>query len=337
MMKRILSIFISAAMMFLFSISAFADEHKASSTTQNTDPSFKDSAEKVQEIKHLSAYRAQLWADPKVGDTVYFGNYEQDNDLDNGKEEIEWMVLDREEERILVTSQFALDCQSYNTELKDVTWETSTLRTWLNKDFFSEAFSAEEQEKIPSAVVNADQNPDYDTNPGNTTQDRVFILSIDEANRYFSSDTERQCEPTAYTKGLEGDTSSNRSTCRWWLRSPGNNNSSAAGIDYDGSVAVNGNDVNDGSYTVRPAIWITFPGIAEKYAELAEKERREAELAIDLQTVGNVVTFGCYEQDKDLANGKEPIEWTVLDVQDGKSLLISNSTVRLYLRFTRCW
>ena len=39
--------------------------------------------------------------------------------------------------------------------------------------------------------------------------------------------------------------------------------------------------------------------------------------------VGNIVSFGSYEQDNDKSNGAEPIEWRVLDVSDGKALLIS--------------
>ena len=40
-------------------------------------------------------------------------------------------------------------------------------------------------------------------------------------------------------------------------------------------------------------------------------------------SVGDVLAFGHYEQDNNPDNGPEPIEWIVLDVQDGKALLLS--------------
>ena len=79
--------------------------------------------------------------DSNVGDYVVFGAYEQDREVLNGKEDIEWLVLEKEEGRILVLSKYALDAQQYHTSKEDVTWETSTLRQWLNEDFLNLAFS----------------------------------------------------------------------------------------------------------------------------------------------------------------------------------------------------
>ena len=77
----------------------------------------------------------------KVGDYVVFGQYEQDNDTSNGKEDVEWLVLDVQEDRALLISKYLLDCKPYNTTDDHVTWETCTLRKWLNDEFINTAFS----------------------------------------------------------------------------------------------------------------------------------------------------------------------------------------------------
>lgn len=87
------------------------------------------------------------------------------------------------------------------------TWETCTLRQWLNNNFFNAAFSGYERAMIPTVTVSADENPEYSTDHGNATQDRVFLLSIDEANKYFGSDSERRCKPTDYAAVIGGDKS----------------------------------------------------------------------------------------------------------------------------------
>lgn len=199
--------------------------------------------------------------DVVVGDYITFGSYEQDNDEANGKEPIEWLVLDREGDKALVVSKYALDCQPYNEMYKIVTWETCTLRTWLNDDFYHAAFSAAEQNRIVTTTVKNDDNPDYGTAGGNDTQDKVFLLSIDEANKYFASNEARQCVPTAYAEGQGVLTSDSYTAaggavaCIWWLRSTGNYSARAYSVGSYGYMDYN-YDVNYTGYGVRPAMWI---------------------------------------------------------------------------------
>ena len=174
------------------------------------------------------------------------------------------MVLATEGDRSLLISKYALGCQQYNTKYTDVTWETCTLRKWLNDTFLHAAFSKEEQALIPTVTVSADKNPDYSTSPGSSTQDQIFLLSIPEVKRYFSSDEARRCVPTAYAIAQGAYTSGNysvggKATCWWWLRSPGKNSLSAAAVCYDGSVNSYGLSVINGSDAVRPAMWIELP------------------------------------------------------------------------------
>ena len=216
---------------------------------------YKDSADKANSIYDKYKKVEKLKA-AKAGDYVFFGAYEQDNNTSNGKEDIEWLVLEVKDGKALVISKYALDCQQYNTSYTGVTWETCTLRKWLNNDFLGAAFSADEKSMIPTVTVSADKNPDYSTNPGNTTQDQVFLLSITEANKYFSSDSARQCNPTEYAVAGGAYVDSSNGNCRWWLRSPGFIQHRAAWVNNDGYVLEYGDDVDIGSTAVRPALWI---------------------------------------------------------------------------------
>ena len=224
--------------------------------TAFNEVSYKDSKDKASECLFL-VQKPNL-SGIKKGDTVKFGFYEQDNNTTNGKEEIEWIVLNVEDNKALVISKYALDCQQYNTSYTDVTWEKCTLRKWLNDSFLNTAFGSKHQEQISSVSVSADKNPKYSTNPGNATTDKVFLLSITEAEKYFSSDSARQCSATAYVKAQGAYTSTSNGNCWWWLRSPGYSQNLAAYVNYDGSVNYNGLYVGSDLGAVRPALWINL-------------------------------------------------------------------------------
>ena len=214
---------------------------------------YKDSAAKIKEIK--PKYHKELLLKANVGSYVFFGSYEQDNNTSNGKEDVEWLVLAKTGDRVLVISRYALDCQQYNTSWTSVTWETCSLRKWLNGTFISNAFSSDEQNMIQTTTVTADKNPSYSTSPGNNTTDKVFLLSITEVNKYFSSDSARQCQGTAYCYA-QGAYKADNGNCWWWLRSPGHYSYYAASVDRGGSVFNYGYDVHSNSGAVRPALWI---------------------------------------------------------------------------------
>lgn len=213
---------------------------------------YKDSREKLQSIKPY--YQQFLLSKASVGDTVLFGVYEQDGNISNGKEDIEWIVLAKENGKLLVISKYALDCQKYNSSKMDTTWEECSLRAWMNGAFLNNAFSADEQSKIVATSVRANRNPKYSTDSGNTTTDKVFLLSITEAEKYFSSDSARQCKPTEYAIANGAYVNTDTGNCRWWLRSPGNNQNNAANVNNDGSINYNGNNVNNDNDCVRPAL-----------------------------------------------------------------------------------
>lgn len=235
---------------------------------------FKDSqtrkdacSQRKEELKEEKERRwqAQL-KNAAIGSYVTFVTYEQDNNLTNGNEDIEWLVLARENNRLLIISRNALDSKPYNTEDVSVTWETCTLRTWLNQDFLNTAFSSEEQAMIPTVTVKAEKKAERGPNPGNDTQDKVFLLNDPEVELYFPDRNMRTCDQTAYLAAQMavermigyGSKSMPRvgHYAGWWLRGPGEHSrENASNVDNEGYI--NECYVNKDNYlTVRPAIWI---------------------------------------------------------------------------------
>ncbi len=172
----------------------------------------------------------------QVGDILTFGRYEQDNNTDNGPEDIEWQILAVEDVRVLLISRYALDAKPYNENFADVTWETCTLRAWLNGEFYDSAFSPEEKGRIREVINPNPDNPDWGTTGGNVTADRFFLLSIDEVNKYFSDDGSRMCEATAYAKAKRAGADNENGNSWWWLRSPGMSVYHALSVGTDGCV-----------------------------------------------------------------------------------------------------
>ena len=213
---------------------------------------YKDSAEKAGNIRVIK--NKEKLKNANVGSYVTLGVYERENNNSNGKEDVEWLVLAKEGNKVLVISKNALDCQQYSTSYTKVTWETCSLRKWLNGTFINNAFSPEEQAMIPTVTVSADKDP------GNATQDKVFLLSTTEANRYFTSDEARKCAPTDYAIAQGAYYYSGH--CLWWLRSPGHTQTSAAIVNCFGEVISDGDSyhirVDNGDFAVRPALWITL-------------------------------------------------------------------------------
>lgn len=88
----------------------------------------------------------------KVGNTIYFGSYEQDNNLDNGNEPISWRILSVDYGRALLLSEYVLEAKPYNETQEAVTWENCTLRAWLNDEFYNTAFDYEQKKSIVGNV-----------------------------------------------------------------------------------------------------------------------------------------------------------------------------------------
>ena len=190
----------------------------------------------------------------QVGQRIEFGTYEQDNirydETKKGKDPIYWIVLEKQDDRILVVSSLILDIHSYDESYSDVvTWEKCSLRRWLNNTFINNAFNATERKLILEAEVPADKYPDCDTDPGNATTDHIFLLSASEYLKYFSTNrssfskyADIMCEDRRYQT--------------WWLRTPGEDGQAKVFCD-DGRMFV-GYGYYDPDGGVRPAMWLSL-------------------------------------------------------------------------------
>ena len=222
---------------------------------------YKDSKDVLDLIE--PQYKKALLAKAKTGSTIYFGSYEQDNDHSNGKEEIEWIVVENNGKQIFLVSKYLLDSKQFNeTYTTDVTWETCSLRKWLNSEFLNDAFDKDEIKMILSYPVSCDDSnslvSEYLTN------DQVFLLSETELNKYFQSEDERVCIPTKYASlQLPREMliqNGSYISSKWWLRTSrisrtgGGDSCKIAEVNAYGSVEFEiGANRERG---IRPAMWI---------------------------------------------------------------------------------
>ena len=210
----------------------------------------------------------------EYGEHILYGNYQG--------EEIEWRVLDKKGDEVLLLSEYGLDAQSFDTSDESrVLWKDSTIRKWLNDDFYNSAFSVDEKKNIIlSSSEGFDENNESiyvrSEKPywhlERETEDKIFLLSYTEMCEYIVNalgvenyDQDRAydellCYPTEYTKKnlkqvLKTD------TCGWWLCNPQYDTGDGYSTKVEmitayGQVDVESKDSK--SYAVRPAMWVTW-------------------------------------------------------------------------------
>ncbi|MBQ4396355.1 MAG: protein kinase [Clostridia bacterium] len=190
----------------------------------------------------------------KTGDTLHFGRFPQ---TANGVvKPLLWRVLDVKDGKALLIADKLILCKSYHDTLKDITWENCSLRKWLNGEFLQLAFGTMRPSQLALVTNRNRENPKYRTKGGNDTNDRVFLLSTEEVNRYFSSDKDRIAQMTDYVNHQQ---SPNKAASKWWwLRTPGDYGTYAACVNEAGSVRELGRNIIDKDIAVRPAVWIVL-------------------------------------------------------------------------------
>ena len=195
-------------------------------------------------IRHSQSTDGQTTdtSDMQVGATVCMGHVPgRDNP-------IEWQVLDIQENKALMLSKYVLEYRPFHERWGIVTWENSSIRKYLNTEFLEDAFSEQDRHRIEKSKVKADENPMCNTDPGNDTKDKIFLLSVLEAQKYMPVNQGRRC---TY---VFGDKTRNARCSWWWLRSPGFNEANAASAGDDGSFQYS--YVRDVRGGIRPAIWL---------------------------------------------------------------------------------
>jgi hypothetical protein len=186
---------------------------------------------------------------PKIGDIIPFGEYK-------------WRVLDVQEDMALIITEDIVERRAYHKEYTEITWEMSDLREYLNGEFLSTLDSS----KIALTTNINPNNQWFGTSGGNNTQDKIFLLSLEElcSSPYFGdSKANLQKKNSTGTDYYFSDSNNAKRIAKygnitfwWWLRSSGNNSYSAASVIRGGSVRVCGLGVNFSNGGVRPALWL---------------------------------------------------------------------------------
>ena len=132
----------------------------------------------------------------KPGDLLLFGSYEQDNDPEDGREPIEWIVLQNGGNSLILLSRKVIDLVRWN-EHSGATWADSELRKWLNGDFYSTAFNTDEQGKIYTVRIKGETTASI-YSPGDITEDKVHVLAHSEAALLDTMPEYYPADPTPY-------------------------------------------------------------------------------------------------------------------------------------------
>lgn len=352
------------------------------------------SLSEIEKAKRVSEYDNK--SNVEQFDTVLFGEYEQDNNIENGKEAIEWLVLDRDEESALLLSKYILDNASYHTNKEMVGWDKSAIRLWCNSYFINEAFGDYKDYILESRIKNLtsaktqERFSNYKNIRVPDTNDKVYLMSMDEARFYFGYDTNELIDnvklattQTDFAKSTHTEWKENYITWydenqHYWLRTIGEGTTIDGGntvyesnliatIDMNGSINYHGRDyyasseyigideVDDAErfhsslFTrgIRPMIRIDLKQ-KNRFDSIVTKKRyvknynkiQDPPVQYNIDKVENArtildfddrttisfldtVVFGNYEQDNNTKNGKEKIEWLVLDKDDENILLLS--------------
>lgn len=154
-------------------------------------------------------------------------------------EEISWIVIaqfeNKGEKYKELCTEKVIDCTPYNSWLARVTWETSSLRSWLNGEFYNAAFNQHERAKVTSCRKETPNSQFFGTKGGNSTVDKVWCMSYEEVIQYMPKEKNRTCKATDYavSKGVLLNDDKNSS---WWLRTPGPDHTYATFVDEFGIV-----------------------------------------------------------------------------------------------------
>lgn len=263
----------------------------------------------------------------EVGNIIEFGNYYMSNS--NITSPIKWRILNIQDEKALITTEYGIEGIPFDQAPGFTTWEDSSIRMWLNYDFYNIAFTDDEKYAILSAELINSDNTVYEYDNGPNTIDSIFLLSLYEANEYFKKNEDRILYPTdlAISRGVF--VSDNGATW-WWLRSSGNTPGYAADVDYGGDVDSYGSDRFFSINAVRPTMWISLDDYTRLRADRGEPISGSSTGFSQGKVVNNVngyttLEFGSYYSNKNMSRG--PIVWRVLERDNNKALLITESGI----------
>lgn len=204
---------------------------------------------------------------------VTFGTYEQDNNLENGPESIQWYVLDVADGKALLLSVYILDCKPYHDNNTNVTWENCTLRSWLNDEFYNTAFGDDDKSYIILSNIENNEESYSETGVVNSTVDNIFLLCNEELQPYVDATwintsgvhAYLNAAPTSYALAngvYEFPDNPYEDMEIYWKPHGGRLWSRTSGYaldvwyEYGGSCGLESIPVNDSETGVRPAMWV---------------------------------------------------------------------------------
>lgn len=230
-------------------------------------------------LTYPTGTRAEKAIQAEVGSIVTFGFYEQDNDAANGMEPIEWIVLERQDDELLLISKYILELKKFNNVKKfnqnpeKANWAACDLRSWLNNDFLNKAFSGNQEYIVDNTVFTPDVKNWDGTETvfgGGETIDKVYLLSKDEAESYFQTNKDRSTTGTEYVTAKLN----HGGNLSWFLRSVNGYTCSIDAVDGENWYYPNSNygyvttvNVNVAYLTNNPMAYIgaddsgSLPGI----------------------------------------------------------------------------
>ena len=164
---------------------------------ESTEVATEESNTEEPEPATTEALETVTLKDAEIGDIVQMGTYEQDGDAET-EDPICWDVLDKDGDAVLLISHDVIAYQRFSDSRKCVIWEDSEIRTWLNQEFYAEAFVEEEQASIRETTLEnlstvgfaAHVDPSGDVQVRESrpdTKDKIFLLSWKEAEQYYGN------------------------------------------------------------------------------------------------------------------------------------------------------
>ncbi len=327
-----------------------------------------------QQLKELSQNRVISVErdDFKIENVIPFGSFPQETEKATP---LYWQVLATNKNKALLISKNVIKTTWYDEEpwtdyisTRWTCWSHSSIHSWLNKKFVQTAFSEEQRKAISITHIPAEQSRFSPMYPGQPCDDFIFLLSIEEAKRYFGDDVSRICIATYEGQFHQEDDDErtleidDRKASAWWLRNQGATMCTSAFVNDDGSILDLGLDADKYVLGVRPALWLDIDLVValcsndrskvvketerlnqentkQKNDQLASQsimadkreriQERKKHLLIGTKdetfegySVGDEIRFGHYQQ-YSFSDDKDPIDWIILDIYQGKALLIS--------------
>ena len=203
----------------------------------------------------------------QVGDYVYLGRWEQNDYTGDGAESIRWLVIDKSGSLLFLLSDKALAVQPFNAKSDGTAWAGSSLRRWLNYDFYNGAFTKDEMAAIQTTKVEDTidhTHPEVNTASrfSGITEDKVFCLSYLEVREMLSVQ-QACCDPTTvvvkHKNKIKTQKVDGRATCIWWLRTSAYKNNAMV-VAFDGfSTAYE----HYHQVCVRPALWVDASAVTQ--------------------------------------------------------------------------